>query len=495
MSSTPPSFLTLSRYGFLSNSRVSLIKLPQQSVMRLIDTQTGSFLLVNDPREVRYAILSHVWDSEGEQSYQDLIRIQTRVRDTTRAPGSGRGFRKRKRVAPTATHPNLAPSAVLSESSPKIRDACAFAFADGYHYIWIDSCCIDKTSSAELSEAINSMYLWYSLSAVCYAFLHDVDGTKDPHPAGSDFRASKWFERGWTLQELIAPRNVIFVSSQWTEIGAKATFSQLIQEITAIDEEVLVHARPLSTVSVARRMSWAANRSTTRKEDEAYCLMGIFGVHIPIVYGEGCQAFFRLQEEIIKHVSDQSIFVWDRTFSFRRLNRPQLKIDNGTTIRFDTLLSASPRPFASSKDIRAISAPALGRRIGVTPPPPAYIVTSSGVRASFPLISLGPRVLLAVLGCVGKDGYLIALVLKRPRNHFVYSVGLTVFHDGTHPIPWNLDIITVHDSHTLYAICLPPDFITELSVSVADCLTRADYATFVAQDVETMLVSKFTGFF
>ncbi|KAI1792647.1 hypothetical protein LXA43DRAFT_887131, partial [Ganoderma leucocontextum] len=193
----------------------------------------------------------------------------------------------------------------------KVRRACEAARADGYDLLWIDSCCIDKTSSAELSEAINSMWLWYNGSAaVCHAFLADVPGDDDVDAKDSRFRASRWFRRGWTLQELLAPRDIKFLSGSWTYLGSKAGLALAIQERTGIEFEVLLHLRSLDEVSVAKRMSWAANRETTRVEDWAYSLLGIFDINMPTLYGEGEGAFQRLQEQIIQRIPDQSIFAW-----------------------------------------------------------------------------------------------------------------------------------------------------------------------------------------
>ncbi|KAI1792754.1 HET-domain-containing protein [Ganoderma leucocontextum] len=196
------------------------------------------------------------------------------------------------------------------ELSPKIREACAVARANGYQYIWIDSCCIDKTSSSELSEAINSMYAWYARADICYGYLADVPPAEDHRKPRSDFRGSLWFTRGWTLQELIAPLNVLFLSGDWAPIAPKYALADLIEEITGISEEALLHVEPLDRFSVAQRLSWAAGRETTRVEDQAYSLLGIFDINMPTLYGEGDRAFRRLQEEIMQRVPDQSLFAW-----------------------------------------------------------------------------------------------------------------------------------------------------------------------------------------
>ena len=185
-----------------------------------------------------------------------------------------------------------------------------------YNWIWIDTCCVDKTSSAELSEAINSMYAWYQGASMCIAYLQDVPDPTSIGPQSEDshtmimFRSSRWFTRGWTLQELIAPRTVVFVSEGWIPIGSKATLSKVLEEITGIPSSVLLFDCAIEDISIAQRMSWAASRDTTRIEDRAYSLMGLFRVHMPTIYGEGKKAFLRLQEEIMKRSPDQTLFSW-----------------------------------------------------------------------------------------------------------------------------------------------------------------------------------------
>ncbi|MCJ1351809.1 MAG: hypothetical protein MMC33_001793 [Icmadophila ericetorum] len=147
-----------------------------------------------------------------------------------------------------------------------------------YDYFWIDTCCVDKTSSAELSEAINSMYLWYEKAAVCYVYLSDVQFT-DPIET---FKQSRWFTRGWMLQELIAPATVVFFSKDWERISEKRECLNIINDITAVPGRLLSSQAEPFEFSVAERMSWASNRLTTRVEDEAYSLMGLFGVE-PVI--------------------------------------------------------------------------------------------------------------------------------------------------------------------------------------------------------------------
>ncbi|EIW56347.1 uncharacterized protein TRAVEDRAFT_86320, partial [Trametes versicolor FP-101664 SS1] len=192
----------------------------------------------------------------------------------------------------------------------KIKGACEVARKAGYRLLWNDTCCIDKSSSAELSEAINSMYEWYRLADICYVYLSDVPDTDVPSCSSSSFGMSRWHTRGWTLQELIAPRRAVFLTQTWRFIGTKLGLASILEDVTGIDFDVLTGRATLDSIAIARRMSWAAKRRTTRVEDQAYSLMGIFGVHMPTIYGEGHNAFLRLQEEVMRTIPDQSIFAW-----------------------------------------------------------------------------------------------------------------------------------------------------------------------------------------
>ncbi|PMD29952.1 HET-domain-containing protein [Hyaloscypha variabilis F] len=217
-----------------------------------------------------YAILSHTWGRELEEvTFQDMME--------------GNGMSK--------------------AGFGKIRFCGEQARRDGFSYFWVDTCCIDKSSSAELSEAINSMFSWYKNSAVCYVFIDDIIEHKD-------LVRSRWITIGWTLQELIAPSKVEFYNSRWNLLGTKKTLQNVITSITGIQPDFLCGA-DLETASVAKKMSWAAKRTTTRVEDVAYSLLGIFDINMPLLYGEGIKAFRRLQEEIIKlYPEDQSLYAW-----------------------------------------------------------------------------------------------------------------------------------------------------------------------------------------
>ena len=239
--------------------------------MHLLNVHSKALISVVDPIP-KYAILSHTWD-DNEITYDEILS-PTIERDSARWA--------------------------------KINGACLQAQQDEFDYIWIDTCCINKASSAELSEAINSMFNWYKDAAQCYAYLSDV--TSDTLP---DISRSRWFTRGWTLQELLAPKHVRFYSKEWKVVGCKSTYGEAISSATGIPMHILDDVGNIRSTSVACRMSWAANRTTTRIEDTAYCLFGIFDVNMPLLYGEREKAFSRLQEEIIKISDDQSIFAWD----------------------------------------------------------------------------------------------------------------------------------------------------------------------------------------
>jgi hypothetical protein len=208
---------------------------------------------------------------------------------------------------------------------PKVLQSVSRAKADGWTHIWIDTCCIDKSSSSELSEAINSMFRWYQGSSICYAYLSDFDSRSGL----ITLETSRWFTRGWTLQELIAPPEVHFFDSNWLSFGTRFSLAEDIIRISGIGRRVFFwHVQRgcrqgrgchlcfeslrnvLKSYSVATRMSWAANRKTSRIEDQAYSLLGLFDINMPMLYGEGRKAFQRLQEEIVRQSADQTILAW-----------------------------------------------------------------------------------------------------------------------------------------------------------------------------------------
>jgi hypothetical protein len=252
--------------------------------IRLLNTDTLEFEEFFDSKTPPYAILSHTWGNE-EISFIEMQNHTVVIGYKDKA-----GFKK-------------------------IMNFCALAKRHGFTYGWADSCCIDKRNSAELSEAINSMYRYYYNAAECLVYLEDVptevEGTIDQVGQANAIKCSRWFTRGWTLQELIAPKTRYFFAGDWSPIGNCALFNSIVAEVTGIDEQVLGNRDMLSNFCVAERMSWASRRQTTRSEDIAYSLMGLFNVNMPIIYGEGAsKAFRRLQAEIMQTSFDQTIFAW-----------------------------------------------------------------------------------------------------------------------------------------------------------------------------------------
>lgn len=241
--------------------------------MRLLDTRASTpqlrELLDAVAADEGYAILSHVWQNPHEVEFEDLS-YQTQQK---------------------------------SQGWSKLMKFCSLAKSMGLTNAWIDTCCIHKGNSTELSEALNSMYRWYKNSKICIVYLSDVSCIDDmPH--------SRWFKRGWTLQELIAPETIRFYDRNWDYLGDKKGLLDLLSSITRIPKEILNHEKLPQACSIAQRMSWAARRKTTRIEDKAYSLLGLFDVSLPMLYGEGQKAFIKLQEEIVRTSNDQTIFAW-----------------------------------------------------------------------------------------------------------------------------------------------------------------------------------------
>ncbi|KAF9458425.1 heterokaryon incompatibility protein-domain-containing protein [Collybia nuda] len=345
--------------------------------MRLLHTKKKKLSEFQGRDIPEYVILSHVWGEE-EVLFQDMI--------------SGNA-RKKKGFA-------------------KLRAACAAASKKGWSYIWIDTCCINKESSTELSEAINSMYSWYGNAEVCYAYLADVTSDEDPKSRLSSFAMSNWFSRGWTLQELLAPEVVVFYAEDWVDIGSKASLRNAISTITGISTTVL-RARYTTirdTVPIAVRLSWAADRITTREEDRTYSLLGLFDINMPLLYGEGQKAFTRFQHEIIKKSDDHSIFAW-RDNSLRH-----------GTANARGMLAYSPSEYRGMGNVeRLTSYNSIGNKkkflsfnTGIQDGIPVeYSITKRGVHIQLPLLSLDNSKYLAFLKCgISENAESIALVLE-----------------------------------------------------------------------------------
>jgi hypothetical protein len=353
--------------------------------MRLLRSETLELREFPNHDQLPYAILSHTWASE-EVLFQDIEGLNV---DTI-------------------------PSRIKQKLGyKKIEACCAQAARDGFEYVWIDTCCIDKRSSAELSEAINSMYRWYQDCTVCYAYLADVPNNGDRWDIQKKFRNSRWFTRGWTLQELIAPSSLEFYGDQWhskgqkASLGTKRSLQKEISDVTKIPEYAL-HTVCLSDYSVAQKMSWAANRETTRIEDQAYSLLGLFNVNIPLLYGEGARAFIRLQEEIMKTSADESLFAWV-------VNPPGTR-----PAHFQGLLAMSPAcfyqsgriaPKVHSKRSRPFNVTNMGLQLELMLPKTSDVPETRTFKSkgSYAKISL---VYVAVLNCAERrSGHMIGILL------------------------------------------------------------------------------------
>jgi Heterokaryon incompatibility protein (HET) len=320
--------------------------------MRLIHTETLELDEYFGDNIPTYAILSHTWGKE-EVSYQDWHQVGQR--------SVKKGYRK-------------------------ILASCHVARDLSIDHIWVDTNCINKENSSELSEAINSMFAWYQRSAICLVYLEDFQYGTDGLANLEDCR---YWTRGWTLQELLAPSKMIFLDSTWRLFGTKDSLMLEISKITSIHIQYLMHPDSVPLASIARRMSWAAQRSTTRVEDMAYCLMGIFEVNMPLLYGEGEKAFIRLQEEIIRYSNDQTVFCW----SWSPSTRP------GAGLSWNGCLA--PRPITFRNSTGYLSTFKVGKNITSE-----FRLTNSGLRIGLPLVK-----------CV-LDGYVLAVLnAKDPANY------------------------------------------------------------------------------
>ncbi|EJT73101.1 hypothetical protein GGTG_09951 [Gaeumannomyces tritici R3-111a-1] len=414
--------------------------------MRLIDTTTLSLVDVVAENAKPYAILSHTWEDD-EVTFEHMRIL---------------------------SHPKLSSPEVMKDIESragyqKIQQAAALARGDNYDFIWIDTCCIDQASSAELSEAINSMFSWYRDAAVCYAYLFDVPRVP--------LAQSRWFKRGWTLQELIAPCEAIFFSGGWQEIGRKtcSKFCDQLADITGIDRRVLLRTVPPADVSVANRMRWAAGRNTTRREDVAYCLMGIFGVNMPLLYGEGDRAFIRLQEEILKVSDDTSIFAWEQDDG-----APGAPLEGEALYSHDRLsglLASSPEAFANVEGIRGLPRPPTLKSMPCT-------MTNQGLHLSMYLQPMPPgpsghsdsELYIAFLDCYvlqrGEHVYPTLVLRKLQSDQFARS-GLTKLLNRRGPLS-EQDQPSGHGYQDFYVRQEPRHFLPDVLIASNDAYRVID---------------------
>ncbi|TGO70389.1 hypothetical protein BOTNAR_0001g00650 [Botryotinia narcissicola] len=294
--------------------------------MRLINTSSLCLEEFYDGHIPAYAILSHRWGKK-EVTFHDM----------------------------------QAGDCMNVEGFAKIQGCCKQAGLDGWRYVWIDTCCIDKASSAELSEAINSMFQWYQKAEICYAYLGDIENRPDSSKP-AELKSSDWFTRGWTLQELLAPKKLAFFDRNWDLIGRKEDLQGELRAITGI-----LDMNNWRNASIAQKMSWASRRSTTRVEDQAYSLLGLFDVNMAPLYGEGKKAFMRLQLEILAVSDDESIFAW----------RDPSELGGG-------LLAHSPKAFRDSAEIVSKAFDTIQKWNPNSTRRP-YLMTNKGLQLESPL--------------------------------------------------------------------------------------------------------------
>lgn len=364
--------------------------IPPSPKMRLLSTKPNDYrfkIFVSTASRPKYAILSHTWMADEEEVTFADTRNLTFARNK---PGWS-----------------------------KLENARSQAHSRDLAWIWIDTCCIDKSSSAELSEAINSMFSWYRDASICFVYLADFQSQMthlghatawhdSPKAEGEhEISRCRWFSRSWTLQEMLAPAPdiVSFFDAKWQSCGTLEDNAKLIAGATGIDHNVLRatnHRKQMfKAQSVAQKMCWTACRTSTRKEDRAYSLLGLFDVNMPIIYGEGDKAFARLQEAVMRtDPYDYTIFAWNRQF---RESGPG---------RHNTLLAPSPDDFRGCEDLVSLASNSIR----------PYQAVAHGVCIEVPALrvsSAGGETLLAILPCrrtSRESSESIALMLYRFRG-------------------------------------------------------------------------------
>ncbi|KAI0656259.1 hypothetical protein C8Q70DRAFT_344388 [Cubamyces menziesii] len=364
--------------------------MPLDSFRLLSSEPHISLTAFNSPDQVPggYAVVSHVWRAT-EPSLREVQQLADQE----------------------ATYDD-------SRLDDKIRQCCILTRARGLPYFWIDSPCIDQRNSTELSEAISSMY------------------------ACSAFRRSVYFTRSWTLQELIAPKRVVFVSSDWTVLGEKQDLAELLEEITNIDRQILTFCRPLTDVSIACKLSWAARRNARRIEDRAYSLLGLFDIHMPMMYGEGEKAFARLLHTILKEKCDHTALAWGRATDLPLSHPPSLTPllrgcdPKPVSQQATPVCPPSPAAFVDSAHLTPVDIEEFMSTMatwGASPTGdnkslrlPYFTFGQHGLECYLPVICDGAGVtpVAAVLACRDHTGSFVALALH-PRGsfHLRYGIG------------------------------------------------------------------------
>jgi hypothetical protein len=417
-------------------------------IMRLINASSLQLEAFNDSSTPPYAVLSHTW-GDSEITYAELHSSTTSL------------FTART-LAQIKSKPRYY----------KITKCCSQALQDGLQYVWVDTCCIDKSSSAELSEAINSMYRWYKNAVVCYVYLDDID-VFDPMRGGSisfaraepnrfwttsidsisenDLSKARWFTRGWTLQELIAPEKVEFYIKGWNYVGSKVNMREKLARITGIDRFTLIYGN-LESVSIARRMSWAAKRVTTRTEDLAYCLLGIFDVNMPLLYGEGEKAFVRLQEEIMKDSEDQSLFAWSPPVPSEACDLDRvvaMGVGEGRSV-----FARHPTEYAHSSEVHPSSSRSRA----------PYTLTNKGVRMEAPILPMKDGLFLLILevSYIGEASHQLGIFVQKPEGG---SINQFVRHDALGLIKVSHDMVQSAKLNTVFLCKKVPYTVPQITLN------------------------------
>lgn len=452
--------------------------------MRVLDTTT--FELISGEQEIfkqdGYAILSHRW--VGQEITFD--QLADHIDDLKRAPEK------------SLFTPQLA----------KIRGACDRAREQGIRWMWIDTCCINKASTVEETESINSMFRWYRDAKVCITYLFDVDARTasraKPYDQATNSKEkmkrsvfqsihgdgpSEWFSRGWTLQELLAPHTMQFYDTNWIFIGTKNDLSIELERITGIEAAYLTGEKHFRKACIATKLSWQAGRTTAREEDIAYSMLGIFNIIMTPQYGEGSRAFMRLQHALLTSTTDESLFAWHMPHPSAG---DKYDIEHNAQVHWARdewgLLAPTPAWFRGCEKFR-IEGDGVTKieRSGK-----GFQMTRQGVQVSFPLAKgYGKyRALIFLSGFAFCFAPLCWVAVARKVKRRVEEQG----------VPFVLNCWTENQSGQLAAvqICLQPVALKTFSqgneakllkrMRCSEMMTTMDYHTRAASDTEGFVV-------
>ncbi|KAL8934367.1 MAG: hypothetical protein Q9216_005947 [Gyalolechia sp. 2 TL-2023] len=375
--------------------------------MRLINTSTYALHQSNE-QEVftspEYAILSHRWTG-SEVTFQMLSSADWRAAN------------------------------LHGPAMRKIRDACTKARErkQPLKWLWVDTCCINKLDPEELASSLNSMFEWYYRATVCYAYLSDVEWSPSRRQMSKTLdeaaqkdkdrpnQESVWFERGWTLQELLAPRYMEFYDRNWNFMGTKESLADFLESVTGIAKSYLTGASDFRQASVATRMSWMAGRTTTLAEDIAYGMLGLLNINMTIYYGEGPKAFMRLQKTLMENSTDETIFAWTAPPKGLACFRKHSQTPRWSPQSWG-LLAPSPDCFSKYRDLTVLPDLYVPRLSG------GYRFMQQGVQFQMPMKS-GTE-LTNFFGLPRKDVTLPLNCWRTADDGKLYNVNIQLSKDG-----------------------------------------------------------------